>query len=177
MLFGKPVPSLLVRMHFVVTARSAFILALILGFTSNLHAQTGPPVFRSPAEAGRTSRYRSNLIRYNEARAIRIVWTFSGAQATYQATVGNGNYGSLEELIKENLITVALADGQAYGYRFRIRTEKRSPESPASFEVVALPRKYGRTGRRSFYVNETGLVVAADRKGAEAHAGDDPLDP
>lgn len=155
----------------------AFILALLLGPASNLHAQAGPPVFRSPADAGRASRYRSNLIKYNEAWAIRIVWTLSSAQATYQATVGNGNYGTLEELSKEKLISLALADGQAYGYLFRIRTEKRSSESPSAFEVVAIPRKYGRTGRRSFYVNETGAIVAADRKGAEANASDDPLDP
>jgi hypothetical protein len=164
-------------MRSVVTACCAFILALIIGFTPNLYAQAGPPVFRSPADAGRTSRYRSNLIKYNEAWAVRIVWTLHSAQATYQATVGNGNYGTLEELSKEKLINLNLADGQAYGYRFRIRTEKLSSESPAAFEIVAIPRKYGRTGRRSFYVNETGAMVAADKKGAEANASDDPLDP
>lgn len=177
MLCGKRVPTLLLRMHFAVIARCVFILALIFGFILHLQAQTGPPVFRSPAEAGRTSRYRSNLIRYNEAWAIRTVWTLASAQATYQATVGNGNYATLEELSKEKLISSALADGQGYGYVFRIRIEKLSSESPAAFEVVAIPRKYGRTGRRSFYINETGLMVGADRKGAEANASDDPLDP
>ena len=158
-------------------ARSICILALILSFTLNLHAQIASPVFRSPADAGRNSRHRSNLIKYNEAWAIRILRTLHSAEATYQATMGNGNYGSLEELGKQKLISPVLADGQGYGYLFRIRVEKFSSESPAAFEVVAIPRKYGRTGRRSFYINETGVIVAADRKGAEAHAGDDPLDP
>lgn len=158
-------------------ARAAFVLVLILTFMFDLHGQTASPVYRSPADAGRNSRYRRNLIKYNEAWAIRIVRTLHSAQATYQATVGNGNYGTLEELGKEKLINAVIADGHGYGYVFRIRTEKFSPESPASFEIVAVPRKYGRTGRRSFYVNENGLVVAADRKGGEANATDDPLDP
>ena len=164
-------------MHSAVTARAAFILVLIFTFTFDLHGQTTSPVFRSPAHAGRTSRYRRNLIKYNEAWAIRIVRTLHSAQATYQATLGNGNYGTLKELGKEKLISAVLADGHGYGYLFRVRREKFSPESPASFEVVAIPRQYGHTGRRSFYINETGVIVAADRKGAEAQAGDDPLDP
>lgn len=161
----------------MLIARAAFILFLILTSMFDLHGQTASPVFRSPAHAGRTSRYRRNLIKYNEAWAIRIVRTLHSAQATYQATVGNGNYGTLEELGKEKLINAVVADGHRYGYLFRIRTEKFSPESPASFEIVAIPRQYGRTGRRSFYVNENGVIVAADRKGGEANAGDDPLDP
>jgi hypothetical protein len=134
-------------------------------------------VFRSPADAGRTSRYRKNLIRYNEACAVRTVYSLLSAEATYQATAGNGNYGTVTELRKENLISSVLAEGHRCGYLFRIRSEKYSSESPSSFEVAAVPRKYGHTGRRSFYVNETGAVVAADRKGSEANAGDDPLDP
>lgn len=164
-------------MHSFVMRRAVFICALLLTPGLDLQAQTASPVFRSPAHAGRTSRYRRNLIKYNEAWAIRIVRTLHSAQATYQATVGNGNYGTLQELGKEKLISPILADGHGYGYLFRIRREKFSPESPASFEIVAIPRKYGHTGRRSFYINETGVIVAADRKGGEAHAADDPLDP
>ena len=75
------------------------------------------------------------------------------------------------------LIDSVLAEGHRAGYLFRVRIERYSTESPASFELVAVPRKYGRTGRRSFYANETGAIVSADRKGGEANAGDDPLDP
>lgn len=164
-------------MQSAITARTAFVLVLILTFVLNLQGQTMSPVFRSPAHAGRTSRYRTNLIKYNEAWAIRIVRAFASAQATYEATAGYGNYGTLEELSKQELIGPTLADGRGYGYLFRVRVKKRSSESPSSFEVVAVPRQYGRTGRRSFYINETGVIVAADRKGGEAHASDDPLDP
>lgn len=156
---------------------SAYLLALILSFAFTLQAQTGSPVFRSPADAGRTTRYRSNLIRYNEAWAIRVLRTLHSSEATYQATVGNGNYGTLAELREQNLIDQVLARGQRSGYLFRVRVETSSSESPSAFEIVAVPRSYGRTGRRSFYVNETGVIFAADKKGVEANAADDPLDP
>ena len=42
-------------------------------------------------------------------------------------------------------------------------------------EIVAVPRSYGRTGRRSFYMDETGAVYAADKKGAEASSADKSL--
>jgi hypothetical protein len=165
-------------MNRTATVLSIFgLFVLVLSLSVNLRAQTGPPMFRSPADAGRTSRYRKNLIRYNEACAVKSVYSLLSAEATYQATAGNGNYGSAKELSEENLISSVLAEGHRCGYLFRIRFEKYSSESPSSFEVAAVPRKYGRTGRRSFYVNEKGAIVAADRKGGEAHAEDDPLDP
>lgn len=152
-------------------------LLLILSPTLFLRAQNTAPVFRSPADAGRSSRYRRNLIRYNEAWAIKTLQTLFSAEATYQSTVGNGNYGTLEDLVREKLISRVLGEGHRYGYVFRIRIEKRASGSPAVLAIAAVPRHYGRTGRRSFYVDETGVVVAADRKGAEAKATDDPLDP
>ena len=97
------------------------------------------------------------------------------AEATYQSTTGNGNYGTIEELGKEKLIDYVLAEGHRYGYLFRVRREIFSSESPASFEIVAVPRTYGRTGRRSFYMNETGVIHTADKKGAAANPSDDTM--
>jgi hypothetical protein len=94
------------------------------------------------------------------------------AEATYQSTTGNGDYGTLEELRKENLIDYVLAEGHRFGYLFRVRREKRSTESQPSLEIVAVPRTYGRTGRRSFYMDESGVIHAADKKGREAQPGD-----
>lgn len=165
-------------MYRTATFASVFgLVALILTLSVNIQAQIEPPVFRSPADAGRTNRYRPNLIRYNEALAIRTMRTFAGAQAVYAATVGNGTYGTLAELTQEHLIGSGLADGRQAGYLFRVRVKNLPPGSPSSFEILAVPRKYGTTGRRSFYSNAIVGVLAADRKGAEAHAEDDPLDP
>jgi len=97
------------------------------------------------------------------------------AEATYQATTGNGNYGTLEELGKQGLIDQVLAEAHRYGYLFRIRREQRSSESQPSLEITAVPRSYGRTGRRSFYMDETGVIHAVDKKGSEATHADHTL--
>lgn len=99
--------------------------------------------------------------------------TLYSAEAVYQATVGNGNYGTLDELRKEGLLDNVLGEGHRYGYLFRIRREKTSSESPqSSLEITAVPRTYGRTGRRSFYMDETGTINSLDKKGAEATHAD-----
>lgn len=103
--------------------------------------------------------------------------TLFSAEATYQATAGNGDYGTIEELGKQKLIDEVLAEGHRYGYLFRVKLEKRSTESQASIEIAAVPRIYGRTGRRSFYMNESGVIRAADKNGAAADSGDGPVDP
>ena len=102
--------------------------------------------------------------------------TLFGAEATYQATTGNGSYGTIEELGKQNLIDYSLAEGHRFGYLFRIRVEKYSPESPSSLEIVAIPRAYARTGRRSFYMNETAEIHGADKKGGEANLNDEMVE-
>jgi len=127
-----------------------------------------PDKARVPAVERLTTRQQRRLIRHNEAGAIRSLQTLFASEATYQATTGNGDYGTLDELRKQGLIDPVLAEGHRFGYLFRIRREKWSTESPASIEIIAVPRTYGRTGRRSFYMNETGVVYAADKNGAEA---------
>ena len=152
------------------------LLALLLSLSINLQGQTlqtTKAVTRPAAVPHLTPRQQRKLIRYNEAGAIMALRTLLSAEATYQATVGNGDYGTLEELGREKLVDYVLAEGHRYGYLFRVRREKYSHESPASFEIVAVPRTYGRTGRRSFYIDETGVIRAADKNGAEANLTDD----
>lgn len=163
--------------HYAGTVPTVFVLVvLLLSLSNNLQAQTVQPVqvLTRPAAVVRlTTQQQRRLIRHNEAGAIRTLQTLLSAQATYQATTGNGDYGTIEELGKEKLIDYVLAEGHRYGYLFRVRREKFSPESQASFEIVAVPRSYRRTGRRSFYMNETGVIHAADKNGAETNLGDD----
>ncbi|MGH9929138.1 MAG: hypothetical protein ACREA9_07915 [Pyrinomonadaceae bacterium] len=44
---------------------------------------------------------------------MKTMWTLFSAEATYQSTTGNGNYGSIEELGKQGLIDFVLAEGLA----------------------------------------------------------------
>lgn len=122
--------------------------------------------------AQRRARQQRLIIKHNEAGALRSLQTLFASEATYQATTGNGDYGTLEELRKGLLIDPVLAEGHRYGYLFRVRREKWSPESQPSLKITAVPRSYGRTGRRSFYMNQTGVIYAEDKNGAEATSAD-----
>ena len=165
--------------HCVRTAARVFtFLTLLLCCGYNLQAQWGRAVKTGsgPAVVARlTPRQQRNLISYNEAGAIRTLQTLLSAEATYQSTTGNGDYGTIEELGKVQLIDRVLAEGHRFGYLFRVRREKRSSESQAAFQIIAVPRTYLRTGRRSFYIDETGVIHAADKNGAEVSLADDPL--
>ena len=153
------------------------LVAITLCFVPSSHAQMGkaePDKARAPAVERLTTRQQRRLIWHNEAGAIRSLQTLFSAEATYQATVGNGDYGTLDELRKEGLVDYVLGEGHRYGYLFRVRREKRSSESPqSSLEIAAVPRTYGRTGRRSFYMGESGVIYAADKNGAEATSADE----
>ncbi|MGH9870975.1 MAG: hypothetical protein ACRD9S_00640 [Pyrinomonadaceae bacterium] len=116
------------------------------------------------------ARTQGQTIRQNEAGTIKSLRTLFKAETTYKSTTGNGDYGTLEELRKARMIDRVLAESHRYGYLFSIISEK-----PSSFEITAVPRTYGRTGRRSFYMDETGVIRAADKNGDEATAADRPL--
>ncbi len=111
----------------------------------------------------------------NEASAILILRTISSSEATFQATAGNGDFGSLKELAREGLVSSVLAGGEKNGYLFRIRVEKASSESRSFFEAHAVPRTYGQTGRRSFFIDESGTIRSADKSGKEAGANDEAI--
>lgn len=155
-------------------------VALLFSVRANVKAQTVQPaqavqLTTRPGVTRLTNRQQRNLIRHNEAGAIRTLFTLLSAEATYQATVGSGDFGTIEQLGKEKLIDFVLADGHRFGYLFRARLEKFSSKFPASFKIVAVPRTYGRTGRRSFYLDESGVIRYLDKKGAEANPEDNML--
>jgi hypothetical protein len=108
----------------------------------------------------------------NEASAIAALRVIFSAEATFQSTAGNGDYGRLQELGKEGLVDFVLASGEKNGYLFKIRVEKTSSESRSFFEALAIPKRYGKTGRDSFFLDDSGVIRSADKKGEEASASD-----
>ena len=110
----------------------------------------------------------------NERFSVHVVRTLHSAEVTYQATAGNGNFGSLNDLLQANLIDAATASGNRSGYRFVVQTTARTGNIPASFFITATPQRYPKTGRKSFYLDTSGVLRGADKNGASATA-DDPL--
>lgn len=111
----------------------------------------------------------------NEGATISVLRKIHSAEATYQATVGNGQYGTLEQLAAEHLIAPEVASGSRYGYQFKVEL---SPgiDTVAGFQATGVPLSYPNSGRRSFFVSENGVIRAADNQGNPATEVDPPLD-
>ena len=111
----------------------------------------------------------------NEGAAIHVLTKIHAAEATYQATSGNGAFGTLEQLATEGLIDPELASGSHYGYRFTVNTRTSRYNDLPGFQAVGVPLTYGSSGRRSFYIDESGVIRAEDNRGAEATELTPPL--
>jgi type II secretory pathway pseudopilin PulG len=111
----------------------------------------------------------------NEGATIKALRTIHSAEATYQARRGDGDYGTLTDLHGDSLISADLASGVKSGYRFKVEVLSRTKDRPAGFEVVAVPTEYGSTGRRSFFIDETGVIRGEDRHGLEANRSTPPV--
>ena len=110
----------------------------------------------------------------NEGSAMSSLRTLASAEATYQATTGEGKFGTLTELAAVNLIDSKLATGTKNGYKFTVEVTTNEMNYPG-FEVVGMPMTYGSTGIRSFYVDETGVIRAGDNSGRPSTKLDLPL--
>ncbi len=109
----------------------------------------------------------------NEASAISTLKVLHGAEITYQATKGAGNFGELTQLSQSQLISADLGSGQKSGYKFVLSKKDASSNVPATFNVTAVPLVS--TGGRSFYIDEMGVIHAAKKSGLPADKTDPTL--
>jgi hypothetical protein len=75
---------------------------------------------------------------------------------------------------RAQLLSERLASGATDGYRFRYRVVTGTNGQIEGFELGAVPETYGKTGRRSFFLDAQGKLHAADKEGAPA-TDDDPI--
>ena len=100
----------------------------------------------------------------NETAAMARLRSLGVAEAQYMADSG-GSYGNLEQLIEKRFAGDPLR-GKLTGYRFDVQVKT------GSFQITAVPEKYGVTGNRSFYLDESNILRGADKKGISATASD-----
>ncbi len=118
-----------------------------------------------------------------EAAAIKTLEALAGAIGTYRRAFGKlpESLAQLGPAPKEgvspdaaNLVDDRLAAGERGGYLYRYRILPAAEGADASFELAASPTEYGKTGRRSFFLDAHGKLHGADKQGAVA-AADDPV--
>jgi len=120
----------------------------------------------------------------NEGSAQATMRTITGAEATYQATAGAGDFGDLTALSGQGLIDSVLAAGNKSGYAFDIDPvdgdPAADPPTQASYVSTAstlVASGIGATGTRNFVSDETGVIAwgAASTTPLTAVSGNTPI--
>jgi hypothetical protein len=119
--------------------------------------------------------YSSAKISANETAAIQSLRSIGQAQMLYFNTRGRKSFATMKQLSDDQLISPDLAAGEKNGYRFIVRIVERSETRGPAYDGIATPVNYGSSGKRSFYINEDGVIRHADKNGAEATAKDPAL--
>ncbi len=103
----------------------------------------------------------------NEVVAQSSLRTIVSAEATYKATTGNGKYGTFDEMVSQGLLAKDIMEKK--GYRLELNLVG------SSYEARANPLEYGKTGKVSFFIDESGVLRGGDHGGGPATVSDKPV--
>lgn len=110
---------------------------------------------------------QSSSVIANESLAQGKLRTIASAENTFRATHKDGNYGSLDQLVSAGVISKEFLEPS--GYRIEVRA------SGSGFEATAVPVEYGKTGTRSFFMDESTILRGGDHGGGPATLADKPV--
>lgn len=89
-------------------------------------------------------------------------------QAEIQYHTGQASsFGTLEQLLAGGVLSEELM--QSKGYKVEVTL------IGSSFQATAIPLEYGKTGKRSYYIDETNILRGADHAGGIATREDPPI--
>jgi hypothetical protein len=110
---------------------------------------------------------KRNRVPSNETQVRAMFSQLGLAQRNYRSE--HGKYASMEELGEEFSYIKPVI--QSAGYKLDLNV------SGGKYEATATPVEYGKTGRLSFFVDESGVVREGDHGGRPASASDKPSTP
>jgi hypothetical protein len=102
----------------------------------------------------------------NEAITRSKMRQIGAAQEAYKSNQGAGRYGSFDELIKAGVIPKESTESSGYKIEMFVTGN--------GFEISAVPVEYGKTGKLSFFINESQELRQGDHAGAPATVADKP---
>lgn len=134
----------------------------------------------------------------NGASAVAAMRVLSQTQTSYSAGTGNQNYGTPQDLFREELIDASLASAciptptmatrsglpaepfrPKSGFVFEVGIVTASGSTPPSYTVLGRPLTgtgIARDGDRTFFVNETGVIRASNNSAVAATISSPPID-
>ncbi len=99
---------------------------------------------------------RAALMAANETAAYDRLLAMLNAEKKFLE--GSGQYAGIVDLIGKGLLDPRYARGEADGYRFTLYVSQATGASPAHFFVLATPTAFDETGRRSFFIDPSGIA-------------------
>ena len=118
--------------------------------------------------AGMSAGAREALPAANEATAKSMIRNAAYAEDAFKVAPGNDGYGTLDQLIAAGMMSKDVTE--KYGYRMEVTASKEK------FEVTAVPLEYGRTGKLSFFIDESQVLRGGDHGGGAATVADQPVE-
>ncbi|HEY5402402.1 MAG TPA: DUF3352 domain-containing protein, partial [Pyrinomonadaceae bacterium] len=119
------------------------------------------------AVAGMAAESNPSPLVANERAAISALYMIYNVESQYRAGEGQGNYGSLEKLVENQMVSKEMIENHGYKIQVTVLGNK--------FEVSAVPIDYGTTGRTSYYIDQTNILRGGDHGGAAATVDDNPI--
>ena len=98
------------------------------------------------------------VIDINQDNMADILKRLIGMEAVY-AQANNGAFGELKALVAAGLMSDEMIDPKLSGYAFRLTI------SGKTYVATAEPAHYGRTGKLSYWMDQTGAIKSADNGG------------
>jgi hypothetical protein len=116
--------------------------------------------------AGLASTANPPAIVSNEREAISTLWTIANAERQFKEK-NKSAYGSLEELTTAEFLSKEALNSQNYKFEIVITAD--------GYSITAVPVEYGKSGKLSYFMDQTGIIRGADHGGNPASASDPPL--
>lgn len=115
--------------------------------------------------AGVSNQQKPSPLHDNEVTARMVLYSIAYGQENFKTS--GGNYGTLDELVSKSFVHKEMMEN--HGYNFLVSV------SGNAFEAVAVPIEYGKSGRLSFFIDNSGILRGGDHGGGAATASDDPF--
>ena len=108
---------------------------------------------------------------------IKDAETFRDAEQIYKEKFGNGNYGSIQNLVDNNLLEERFSDGLEHGFKFNLTIEKGNYTLSIIPENVENKVFSEDDEELSLFVDNSGVIRASVKPNVQANSKSSPINP
>ena len=118
----------------------------------------GTPAEQETVKKAGNRYFLDALIDINQDNMADVLKRLIGMEAVY-AQANKGAIGDLKALVAAGLMSDDMFDPKLSGYTFRLTINGKN------YVATAEPARYGRTGKLSYWMDQTGAIKSADNGG------------